>query len=118
MPTFILETNLKKIASKLESSMHDKIRKLVASITGKSEDFVLTVLKAGIAMKFGPTDEPCAYCEIKSVGALSPENTQELSSLLCVQISKDLKIDPTRIYLEFQESAGHMWGWNGRTFAR
>ena len=118
MPTFILETNRKEITPELESSMHDKIRMLVASTTGKSDDFVLTIFKAGTAMRFGQTDEPCAYCEIKSVGALSPENTHKLSSLLCAQISKDLKINPTKIYLEFQESAGHMWGWNGRTFAR
>ena len=68
-------------------------------------------------MQFGESSEPCAYAEIKNVGKLDATLTDSLSNRISSMISECLNIEKDRIYIEFQESERHLWGWNGKTFA-
>ena len=40
--------------------------------TGKPETYVMTLLCSGVSMTFAGSEEPCAYVEIKSIGAFTP----------------------------------------------
>ena len=42
----------------------------LASQTGKPEAYVMTLLELGVPMTFAGNHEPCAYVEVKSIGAL------------------------------------------------
>ena len=117
MPTFILHTNIPKLDLELETLMHREIREIMSDVIGKSKDFILTILHSGVSMQFGETDKPAAYCEVKNVGSLTKEITSQLSSLLCEFLEQKLKVARKQIYIEFQESVRHLWGWNGGTFA-
>jgi phenylpyruvate tautomerase PptA (4-oxalocrotonate tautomerase family) len=117
MPTFILNTNCKKIDSIAEEIIHKKVRDHIVRVIEKSEEFVLTIVNEGMKMNFGVNDDPCAYCEVKNVGLLDPEQTKQLSLLICNEISEQLNINTKKIYLEFQSSDRHMWGWDSSTFA-
>ena len=47
---------------------------------------------------------------------LDPEVTSDLACKLTDLIESTLNISPTRVYIEFQQSERHLWGWNGKTF--
>jgi phenylpyruvate tautomerase PptA (4-oxalocrotonate tautomerase family) len=68
-------------------------------------------------MQFGAKAGISAYCEVKNVGLLSPDTTNQIASFITEILSTKLKISPEQLYIEFQESERHLWGWNGKTFA-
>lgn len=47
---------------------------------------------------------------------MKPEQTNAMSRDFCQQINQVLSIDPNRIYIEFADAKGSMWGWNNSTF--
>ena len=103
MPTFILNSNVPK---------PDSVQ------IDKSPDFVMTVLNFEQDLSFGNSSEPCAYAEVKNVGILDPDLTNFMSRDLCTLISSSLNVSEEKIYIEFQESERHLWGWNGKTFQK
>lgn len=117
MPTFILNTNYRDIDPVSEQIIHEKVRGFLSRVINKSEQYVLTIINSGINMNFGTKSDHCAYCEVKNVGSLKQEQTEELSDLICKEIYRQLNISSQRIYIEFQESERHMWGWDKKTFA-
>ena len=117
MPTFILHTSLKTIDSPTEEVLHHEIRRIIAQCIGKSEDFVLTIFNPNTSMQFGAKAGISAYCEVKNVGVLSPDTTNQITGFMTEILSTKLKISPEQLYIEFQESERHLWGWNGKTFA-
>jgi phenylpyruvate tautomerase len=88
----------------------------LAKHTGKPEAYVMTAFESDIPMTFGGTSDPTCYVEIKSVGSMTPTQTKAMSQDFCQQISQALNVDRDRIYIEFADAKGSMWGWNGTTF--
>ena len=89
----------------------------VASTLDKSEDFVMVIFQQTNFQSFGYNSiKPSIYTEFKNVGDLSPEITHCLPSLITELFVKTIKLDPTRLYIEFQSAERHRWGWNGKTF--
>jgi phenylpyruvate tautomerase len=85
----------------------------LARQTGKPEAYVMTLLEAGVPMTFAGSSEPCAYVEIKSIGALKPP---AMTAAFCELISARTGIPADRIYVAFDDVKAASWGWNGRTF--
>ncbi len=78
----------------------------------------MTRMNFGESMCFaGDSRRACAYVEVKNIGELSPESTSLISQKICKTLEGKLGIEPSRVYIEFHESARHLWGWDGRTFA-
>lgn len=88
----------------------------LAKHLSKPESYVMTVFEAGVAMTFAGTTEPVCYVEIKSVGSMSPAQTKAMSQDFCQVINEKLGVPTNRIYLEFADAKGAMWGWNSSTF--
>jgi phenylpyruvate tautomerase PptA (4-oxalocrotonate tautomerase family) len=66
-------------------------------------------------MTFAGTTDPVCYVEIKSVGTMG-DRTKTMSKEFCSAISAALGVPKERIYIEFADAKGSMWGWNGQTF--
>jgi phenylpyruvate tautomerase PptA (4-oxalocrotonate tautomerase family) len=47
---------------------------------------------------------------------MKPDQTQAMSQDFCQEINKALNVPQNRIYIEFADAKGAMWGWNGTTF--
>ncbi|AFY31275.1 phenylpyruvate tautomerase MIF-related protein [Calothrix sp. PCC 7507] len=98
-----IEVMLKSLSAKL------------AKHTGKPESYVMTAFEPGIPMTFAGTTDPVCYIEIKSVGTMNSSQTEAMSQDFCQQ-NQHLDIPKNRIYIEFTDAKGSMWGWNGTTF--
>ena len=99
----------------IESLLSDLSRKLAEHL-GKPESYVMTAFESDVPMTFAGTFDPVCYVEVKSVGSMSSSQTKAMSQDFCSQISEKLAIDSDRIYIEFADAKGSMWGWNGSTF--
>jgi phenylpyruvate tautomerase len=102
------EATVKSLLTRLSGSL--------AKHLGKPESYVMTAFESDATMTFGGTFDPACYVEIKSIGSMSPDQTKAMSRDFCNQISDELAVPVNRIYLEFADAKGYMWGWNGSTF--
>lgn len=75
----------------------------------------MVVLEAEKQMSFAGSSEPCVFMEVKSIG-LKKSMTEGLSEFLCKFAEKELKVNQNRVYIEFSDAPGKMWGWNAGTF--
>lgn len=87
----------------------------VTAALGKPERYVMVAIEPTAAMIFAGNMAPLAYLELKSI-SLPVSRTASLSQALCHLMNKTLGIPSERIYIEFAEADGKMWGWNGGTF--
>ena len=94
------------------------LSRLLARELDKPEDYVMVAFNRPVAMSFGAdATRPACYAELKNVGTLSPERCEQLSAILCRELSGGLGVPADRIYIEFTNADGALWGWNGTTFA-
>jgi phenylpyruvate tautomerase len=116
MPLLKIQTSIPAPdQARVETLLKDLSARL-ASQLGKPESYVMTAFDAGVPMTFGGTTDPVCYVEIKSVGTMGGAKTQAISQEFCAQLETALGVPRNRIYIEFADAAGAMWGWNGGTF--
>jgi len=117
MPLLKLQASIAQPRSELQVEFQKNAGLVLAKEIDKSVEFVLVIQEYDCNMSFGgKSNQPVAFFEIKNVGSLSNQVTQNLSIGLCKLCTEQFSIPSDRIYLEFQESARTHWGWNGKTF--
>ena len=115
MPLIKVQTSATADTTQVEGLLKSLSASL-AKHTGKPESYVMTAFEPGIKMTFAGTFDPVCYIEVKSVGSMSPTQTRSMSQDFCQQVSQALGVAGDRIYIEFADAKGAMWGWNGSTF--
>lgn len=116
MPLIKVQTS---IASPAQTTVESLLKQLSASLakhTRKPESYVMTAFESDVPMTFGGSTDPVCYVEVKSVGSFSPDQTQSMSQDFCAQLSAATGVPTNRIYIEFGDAEGYLWGWNGSTF--
>ena len=114
MPLLKIQTN-QKITADVKQLAIKAASELVASEIGKPERYVMVAFEPTQPMVFAGSDKPCAYLELKSIG-MTEDKAKSLSTVLCEFVDSQLGIPADRIYIEFTDAPGTMWGWNGSTF--
>lgn len=115
MPLIKIQTSIAPDAA-IVSSLLKTLSASLAKHTGKPESYVMTALEPGVAMTFGGTTEPVCYIEVKSIGSFSPAQTKAMSQDFCQMVETAIGVPANRIYIEFADAKGALWGWNGSTF--
>lgn len=114
MPLLKIQTNATLDAESAARLMADASRTVAAEL-GKPEGYVMVALEDGRRMLFAGDPAPLAYCELKSIG-LPQARTGALSQAIAQLLNKAVGIPADRVYIEFADAQGRMWGWNGSTF--
>lgn len=116
MPLIKVQTSVSGPTAADTETLLKSLSASLAKHLGKPESYVMTALEPGVSMTFGGTTEPVCYVEIKSIGTMAPDKTQAMSQDFCQTLSSALGVPANRIYIEFADARGAMWGWNGSTF--
>lgn len=116
MPLIKVQTSISDPGSTQVSALLKTLSAALAKHTRKPETYVMTAFESDTPMTFGGTSAPACYVEVKSVGAMTPDQTSAMSQDFCQQIHQELGVALDRIYIEFADAKGFMWGWNGQTF--
>lgn len=115
MPLIKVQTSISSPdQAQVENLLKDLSARL-ASHLGKPESYVMTAFTADVPMTFAGTTDPACYLEIKSVGTMG-DKTKAMSQDFCTQVESALGVPKNRVYIEFADANGAMWGWNGGTF--
>jgi len=111
------------VYSSAHSPAADTVRQLLTDLSsllareiGKPESYVMTNLVPRTDMTFAGTFEPVCYAEVKNVGKFKAEQTERISGRLCDLLTQALGVQKSRIYIEFSDATGYLWGFNGGTF--
>ena len=111
MPFIQINTSAK---SHVDNDLLQKeISKMVSDLTGKPENYVMTMIQSNSQMTFAGSDEPCCFIKLKSIGSLNPSS---MSKSLCELIASKTNIKANRIYIEFIDVKASNWGFNNSTF--
>ncbi|KAM3939736.1 macrophage migration inhibitory factor-like [Leptodactylus fuscus] len=115
MPTFELFTNVPQgvIPENLLSCLTEKL----AKATGKPAEYIAVHIMPDQMMSFGGTTEPCALCNLKSIGKIGGPQNRTYTNLLSDILQKELHIPPNRVYINFVDLNPCNVGWNKSTFA-
>ena len=116
MPLIKVQTSITEADSGSVEALLTTLSTKLAKHLSKSEAYIMTAFEPGIKMSFAGTFEPVCYLEVKSVGMMSSEQTASMSQDFCQVIQDKLGVASDRIYIEFADAKGAMWGWNERTF--
>ncbi len=111
MPLIQINISTKSIIE--DDSLQKEISKEVASLTGKPESYVMTILQPNTEMTFAGSKEPCCFIKFKSIGSLEPSS---MTNNLCNLIASKTNIKQNRIYIEFSDVKASHWGYNNSTF--
>ena len=117
MPLLKIKISHPSVSESSSTALQAEGAGIISQEIGKSLDFVMVLVEAGVSASFGGKTTPVAYLEVKNVGELTPDVTSKLAQRLSSLIEEELSIPKDRIYIEFQESERRLWGWNGKTFA-
>tara|TARA_Y100001968_G_scaffold191641_1_gene175569 strand:- start:916 stop:1257 length:342 start_codon:yes stop_codon:yes gene_type:complete len=112
MPLIQITTSARSIVEEDDLLLID-VSKMIAELTGKPEDYVMTMIQRDTKMTFAGSNEPCCFIIVKSIGSLSPSL---MSKSLCELISYKTNINTNRIYIEFIDVKASNWGFNSSTF--
>jgi len=116
MPLIQIFTSAPAPAADPQKALLADLSKLLAARFGKPERWVMTCLQPGLAMTFGGAPTPAAFVAVKNVGKMTAGDTETLSSEICGRLAAGLGVAHDRIYIEFADAVGYLWGWNGGTF--
>jgi phenylpyruvate tautomerase PptA (4-oxalocrotonate tautomerase family) len=116
MPLVQVFTSAAAPAADAQKALLAELSKLLAARFQKPERWVMTCLCPDLAMTFGGTPAPAAFVAVRNVGTMTPDDTNALSAALCDRLSGALGVARDRIYVEFGDAVGYLWGWNGETF--
>ncbi len=114
MPYLKIQTNT-PLTAEATKTLLGKASRSVASQLGKPKSYVMVALGAPIPMLFAGSDAPLAYLELKSIG-LPEAKTAALSKALCELMAQEAGVKQERVYIEFANAKGALWGWGGGTF--
>lgn len=116
MPLIKVQTSVTAPDKSVVEGLLKTLSAKLAQHLSKPESYVMTAFEPEVAMTFAGTFEPVCYVEIKSIGIMQPNQTKAMSQDFCQEISQTLGVPKNRIYIEFADATGTMWGWNGSTF--
>ena len=111
MPFIQINTSSKTVADC--DFLQKEISKKIADLTGKSANYVMTMIQSNTQMSFAGSDEPCCFIKVKSIGSLNPSL---MSKSLCELVASKTNINTNRIYIEFTDVKASNWGYNSSTF--
>ncbi|CAL5228774.1 g11964 [Coccomyxa viridis] len=93
------------------------LSKAMVEGVGKPEQYVLVTVDSGKPMMFAGTEEPAAFGELFSIGAIGGDKNKEISKIIFDVVSSKLGVPSDRMYLSFHDAARSDIGWKGSTFA-
>tara|TARA_B100000700_G_scaffold288363_1_gene344783 strand:+ start:182 stop:520 length:339 start_codon:yes stop_codon:yes gene_type:complete len=111
MPLVQITTSSKSVIE--DSSLQKEVSKTIADLTGKPENYVMTIIQTETDMTFAGSEDPCCFIKVKSIGSLHPSS---MSKSLCKLIESKTNIKASRIYIEFIDIKASNWGFNNSTF--
>lgn len=104
-----------KISREQEIELKTRLGKAIATIPGKSENWLMTGFQDEYHLYFrGDNSVPCAFVEVKVFGSENPTAFSKMTGEICSIFEEVLGISQDHVYVKYEAVAN--WGWNGSNF--
>lgn len=104
-----------KLDEQQKESLQNQLTDVVASSFGKPKGFVMAGIEDGQDLYMGGKKlENGAYLSIKLLGNTSKPVCNQLTSVICQILEKELGTSGQNIYVSYHPV--DLWGWNGQMF--
>ena len=114
MPYIELKTTVSIFPEKSQS-LKAAFGKAIECFPGKSESWLMVNISGNQDMYFkGSNKTDCAMVSVDLLGSVSSAASEQMTSVLCGVLSKELSLEPDRIYVKYAGFSD--WGWNGGNF--
>ena len=110
MPLIQVKTSIAQPDQAIVEQILKSLSAELAKQVSKPESYVMTAFEAAVPMTFGGTFDPVCYMEVKNIGTMSPNQTKAMSQGFSQKINQILGVPVNRIYIEFADAKGAMWG--------
>ena len=116
MPLIRVQTSVSILDKSTITTFMQELSASLATHLSKPEAYIMTIFEPETMMTFNGSTEPACFIEIKNIGVMTPERTNAMSKEFCEMVKQKLGVPMNRIYIEFIDVTGYMWGWNRTTF--
>lgn len=116
MPLMRVQTSVSIPDQPTITAFMQELSARLATHLSKPEAYIMTIFEPETLMTFNGSTEPACFIEIKNIGMMTPERTIAMSKEFCEMVKTRLGVPMNRIYIEFVDVSGYMWGWNRTTF--
>ena len=93
------------------------LSRAINGLTKKPEQYIMVCIQGGAAMCFAQSEEPCAFAELFSIGAIGGDKNVAIAREVMALVTGKLGVPKERCYMNFVDAARDAFGWNGTTFA-
>lgn len=114
MPYLSILTNA-TLAPQTESSLTAASSKILANELGKPEAYVMVAVQSIRTLRFGGTDDPAAFLDLRSIGL--PGNLNRIAAALTALLGEHGRIPAGRVFISFTDIPAARWAHDGSTFA-
>jgi hypothetical protein len=115
MPLVSIHSNVDLPANK-QGALLLAASKSIAELTGKPEAYVMTLFTHAQGMTMAGKQSPCCLVDVRGIGRFTPDQTRAISHALCALVERESGVPSNRVYLNFVDFSGAMWGHDGSTF--
>lgn len=114
MPCIQTKVNV-PLSAEQKEVLKTELGKAINLIPGKSENWLMLTFEDNCSIYFqGNGEIPAAFVEVKIYGKTNSEVYQKMTVAITDIFNQHLQIEPSRIYIRYEETA--YWGWNGNNF--
>eukprot|EP00922_Rhytidocystis_sp_ex-Travisia-forbesii_P045284 GHVS01067565.1.p1 GENE.GHVS01067565.1~~GHVS01067565.1.p1 ORF type:complete len:116 (+),score=17.85 GHVS01067565.1:78-425(+) len=115
MPVCIVNTSV-PVKVEEEHNILKQLEQAISDVTGKPVGYVMVGLNRLSSLRFGGSADAAAFCVLHSIGQINASNNKKLSNNISKILKEHLNVAPNRLYIQFYDSAGENFGFNGATF--
>lgn len=114
MPYFSL-TTAQVLAPEVETRVIQEAGKAVKDVLGKSEEYLISVIRPASRVELGVEVSPAAWVEFKTLG-LSPDSIPDLVARFSELVSRETGIPEEQIYTVCEDVPRTHWAKGRKTF--
>ena len=113
MPFINVKTN-QAVSKAQQETIKAGLGKAIATLPGKSEQWLMVGIEPEHILYHQGTDAPCAMVEVQIYGSASGSAYSKLTGQISELLNAELSIPKNRIYVSYMGTPD--WGWNGNNF--
>jgi len=104
-----------ELSGEKKSLMHTGLCEIVSKVLAKPVSYIMVIIEKTDISMAGQCGN-ASYIELRSIGGITSKNTAAITEMVTNYVNKETGIPSERIFINFSDIPGSLWGWNGSTF--
>jgi phenylpyruvate tautomerase len=113
----LLKVQLTEVLSdEKKASMHTRLCEIVSNVFSKPASYIMVIIEQTDISMAGKCGN-ASFIELRSIGGITAKNTLAFTEVVTRYVNNETGIPAERIFINFSDIPGSLWGWNGSTLS-